>query len=258
MRQSNADQRAGRRVHRRFFQLVRVHFTQALEPANIDFLALEHGRFQFGAVRVVGGVDALAAMRQAIERRPREKEMPGLHDFGHFLKEECHQQGRNMRAIDIRVSHDDDAFIAQIVGVAVLARATAKRELKISDFVVGADFVCGGRRHVQDFTPDRQNRLSLAVTRLLCAAASAVAFDDEQFGAGRVIRCAIGQLAGQTHLAARGRGFAFDFTLCLTAQAVVDLFQDEAHQRLAAFHIVGKIMVEMVPHGVFHQARCFG
>ena len=92
-----------------------------------------------------------------------------------------------MRAIDICVGHDDDAFIAQIVGVTVLAYATAKRELEIGDFIVRADLLGGGRSNVQDFTPDRQNRLRLAVARLLGAAACAVAFDDEQFGAGGVI-----------------------------------------------------------------------
>ena len=91
MRQGDTDQRAGRWVHCRFLQLVRVHFAQALKAAHIDFLALEYRGFQLGAMGVVGGIDALAAMRQAIEWRAREVEMPSLHDFSHFLEEKCHQ-----------------------------------------------------------------------------------------------------------------------------------------------------------------------
>ena len=141
---------------------------------------------------VVGGIDALAAMRQAIEWRAGQKQMPRLHDLSHLLKEEGHQQGRDMCAIDISIGHDDDAFITQIVGVAVLARATTKRQLQIGNFVVRANFVCCGRCDVEDFTPDWQNRLRLAVACLFCASACAVAFDDEQFGASRIIGRAIG------------------------------------------------------------------
>ena len=84
-----------------------------------------------------------------------------------------------MRAVDICVGHDDDTFIAKIVRVAVLARATAQRQLQVSDFIVRADLVGGGRCNIEDFTPDRQNRLRLAVARLLRAAARAVAFNNE-------------------------------------------------------------------------------
>ena len=163
-----------------------------------------------------------------------------------------------MRAINVGIGHDDDAFITQIVGVAVLARPTTKRELKVGDFIVGANFVGGGGCDVEDFAAYRQYRLRLAVTRLLCAAACAVAFDDEQFGAGGIIGSAIGQLAGQAYLSARRRGLALDFALGLAAKPVVDLFQNETHQSLAALHIVSKIMVKMVAHRVFDETRCLG
>ena len=74
--------------------------------------------------------------------------MPGLHDLCHFLEEKCHQQCRDMRAVDICVGHDDDAFVAQIIRVAVLARTATQRQLQVGDFIVRADFVGGGRGDV--------------------------------------------------------------------------------------------------------------
>ncbi len=155
VRKRDADQRARRRVHRRFAQLAGVHLAEAFEAADVDLFALEHGRLQFSTVRIVGGVNALAAVSQAIQRRARQKQMTGADDLGHFLKEIGHQQGCNMRAVDIGVGHDDDAFIAQIVGVAVLSNAAAKRQLKVGDFAVGSNFLKRGRCDVEDFTPDR-------------------------------------------------------------------------------------------------------
>ena len=38
--------------------------------------------------------------------------VPAAHQLRHFLEEKGHQQGRDMRAVDIGVGHDDDALIA--------------------------------------------------------------------------------------------------------------------------------------------------
>ena len=257
VRQGYADQRAGCGVHCRFAQLAGVHLAQAFEAANVDFLVFEYRRLQFGAVRVVGGVNALAAMGQAVERRAGKEQVTGADDFGHFLKEIGHQQRRDMRAVDVGVGHDDDAFIAQVVGVAVLADAAAQRQLQIGNFAIATDFFERGGCDVEDLAADWQYRLFLAVTRLLGAAARTVAFDDEQFGACRIVRRTIGELAGQANLAARRRSFAFDLALGFTTKPVIDLFEDEAHQRLTAFHIIGEEVVEMVAHRVFDEARCF-
>jgi hypothetical protein len=61
--------------HGGFAQLLRVHLAEALEAADFDLLALEHGRFQFGAVRIVAGVGALLAGGQAVERGLGEEQV---------------------------------------------------------------------------------------------------------------------------------------------------------------------------------------
>jgi hypothetical protein len=63
------------------------------------------------------GHSAEVARGQPVERRLGEIEVPAPDDFGHFLEEEGHQQGGDMRAVDVGVGHDDDPVIAQVVGL---------------------------------------------------------------------------------------------------------------------------------------------
>src|SRR5688572_4763686 len=123
-----------------------------------------------------------------------------------------------MRAVDVGVGHDDDTVIAQIVRVAVLAHPATERETEVSDLGVGADLVGGGAGDVENLAADRQDRLGLAVARLLGAAAGAVAFDDEQLGLAGTFARAVGELAGQAELARAGRGLALDLALGLAAK----------------------------------------
>src|SRR3546814_4688490 len=77
-----------------------------------------------------------------------------------------------MGAIDVGVGHDDDTFVPQAVGVAILAHSAAEREREVGDFLIGANLVGAGAGDVQYLAADRQDRLRLAVARLLGAAAS--------------------------------------------------------------------------------------
>ncbi len=163
-----------------------------------------------------------------------------------------------MRAVDIGVGHDDDALVAQIAGVAVLARAAAEREHQIGNLAVRADLGRCRAGDVQDLAADGQDRLCLAVARLLGAAAGRIALDNEQFGAFGAVGGAIGELAGQAELAARGRGLALHLALGLAAQAIVHPFEDEAQQRAAPVHVIGQEMVEMVAHRALDQRAGLG
>ena len=189
------------RVHGGFAELLRVHLAEALEARDLDLLALELGPLELGAVGVVAGVGRLGARGQAVERRLGEEQMAAADQLGHFLEEEGHQQGRDMGAVDVGVGHDDDPLVAQRVLGPFVAGAAAQRLLEVGDFLVGADLVGGGRGDVQDLAADRQDRLGLAVARLLGRAAGAVALDDEQLGAFGVVIGAVGELAGQAQLA---------------------------------------------------------
>src|SRR3546814_4279527 len=81
-------------------------------------------------------------------------------------------------AYDVRISDwRSDVCSSDLV----LAHPAAEREREVGDFLIGADLVGAGARDVQDLAADRQDRLRLAVARLLGAAAGAVALDDKQF-----------------------------------------------------------------------------
>src|SRR6185437_14791199 len=100
-----------------------------------------------------------------------------------------------------------------------------------------------------------EDRLGLAVARLLGRAAGAVALDDEQLGAGGVVVGAVGELAGEAELAGGGRGLALDLALGAAAEALLHPLDDRAEEGAAAVHIVGEIMVEMVADGGLDEAR---
>src|SRR3546814_3824432 len=89
------------------------------------------------------------------------------------------------RSVDIGVGHDDDACGAQIVGDAVLAGAAAQGLDQIGNLQIGEDLGGGGAGDVEDLAANRQDRLRLAIARLLGRAAGRIALDDEDLGARR-------------------------------------------------------------------------
>ena len=143
-------------------------------------------------------------------------------------------------------------------GIAILACAAPHGEGEIGDFAVRTDLVGGGGCNVQNFTADRKDCLSLAIARLLGAAACAVAFNDEKFGLTVTFARTVGELARQAQLLGIGRGLALDLALLLATQALVHSLHDLPEQGFAPIHIVGEEMVEMIANGVFHQSRGLG
>src|SRR3954451_14594446 len=181
--------------------------------------------------------------------------MAAADELGHFLEEEGHQKRRDVGAVDVGVGHDDDPLVAQSVLVELVAVAAAQCEVEVGDLAVGADLVLRGAGDVEDLAADGEDRLSLAVARLLGRAAGAVALDDEQLGPFGVVATAVGELAGEAELAGAGRGLALHLALGAAAEALLGALDDRTEQRAAAVHIVGEIMVEMVAHRSLDEAR---
>src|SRR3954464_13815874 len=105
-----------------------------------------------------------------------------------------------MGAVDVGIGHDDDPGVAQILLAVMRAGAATDRLHQVGELGVGRQLVPGGGGHIEVFSAQRQDRLGLAVAGLLGAAASRVAFDDEQLGALGGGVGAVGQLAGQPQL----------------------------------------------------------
>ncbi len=112
--------------------------------------------------------------------------------------EEGQQQGADVRAVDVRVGHDDDAVVAQVLRLHVVAAdAAAQRRDQIADFLRGQHLLQPRLLDVEDLALQRQDRLEAAVAALLGRAAGGVALDQEDLGLRRVLLLAIGQLARQ-------------------------------------------------------------
>ena len=103
-----------------------------------------------------------------------------------------------MAAVHVRVGHDDDLVVARLGDVEIISTdAGAQRRDDGADFSRAQHLVEARALNIQDLAAQRQDRLELAVARLLGGAAGRIALDQEQFAAGRVALLAVGQLAGQ-------------------------------------------------------------
>ncbi len=86
-----------------------------LKRLTSTFAPALNSRFVFRlAIRVVHRVDRLGALRQPVQRRLRQIDMPVPHQFRQFAVEERHQQRGDVRAVHVGVGHDDDAAVAQL------------------------------------------------------------------------------------------------------------------------------------------------
>ena len=116
----------------------------------------------------------------------------------HLAEEEGEQQRADVRAVDVRVGHDDDLVVAELVDVEVVAPdAGAERGDQRADLLGRQHLVEAGALDVEDFAAQRQHRLELAVAALFGRAAGRVALDDEDLGLGRIALLAVGELARQ-------------------------------------------------------------
>jgi hypothetical protein len=208
------------------------------------------------AVGIVAGVNGLAALGEAVQRRHGEKEISAGDQFGHFAVEKGQQQRGDMGAVDIGVGHDDDALITQRTGVVFRAGAAAQGLHQIAELLVLLQLARRGGGHVQDLAAQGQDRLGGAVARLLGAAAGAVAFHQENLGTRRRVVAAIGQLARQAQLA--GRGFARNFLFLLTLQPVFGAIDHKAQKLVGFGRAFRQPVIEMIAHHIFHQALRIG
>ena len=182
--------------------------------------------------------------------------MPLGNQLGHFAIEKGQQQRRDMGAVHIGVGHDDDPLIAQIAALVFGSQPATQRLHQIGQLLVRLHLAGACAGDVEDFSPQRQDRLGVAVARLLGAAARAVAFDQENLGAFSGIAGAVGQLAGQAQLARRR--LAGNFFFLAAAQARFGFLDDEIEQLARVGGAFCQPVIEMVADDGFDQLLGFG
>ena len=81
-------------------------------------------------------VRVLFPLRDLEQRRLGDEEVPALDHFLHVTEKERQDERADVRAVDVRVGHDDDLVVAQLVGVEFLrADAGAKRRDQRADLL---------------------------------------------------------------------------------------------------------------------------
>src|SRR5579875_901519 len=126
-----------------------------------------------------------------------------------------------MLSINVRVSHNYDLIVSQILDVLVFAIADVDADGgdETANLGVIQQIFDAGLFDVERFAAQRQNGLETTIAAGLRRAAGGIAFDQEQFGGVRIAFGAVEQLARQTAagkdtfavlqgLLGLGRGFA--------------------------------------------------
>ena len=141
-------------------------------------------------------VEDLPAAGDLVERRLGDVEVALLDEGLHLAVEEGHEQGPDVRPVDVGVGHDDDLVVAELLQAEVgLPEVRPQGGDQHPDVVVLEDLVRPGLLDVEDLAPERQDGLEAAVAALLGRAAGGIALDDVDLGQGRVALLAVGELA---------------------------------------------------------------
>ena len=111
----------------------------------------------------------------------RNVDVAGFDEVTHLPEEEREQQGANVAAVDVSVAQRNHFVIASFLDVEIFAHASADCRDQRLNLIVFQHFVDSGALDIEDFSSDRQNRLSSRVSSVNCRTASRVALNDENF-----------------------------------------------------------------------------
>src|SRR5262245_48161275 len=108
--------------------------------------------------------------------------MAALDQLVHLAEKKRQQQRADMRAIHVRVSHDDDLVVPQLVRIELVAPyAGSERGDQRPDFLAGQHLVEPRALDVENLATQRKHSLEFAVATLLGGTACAVTLDNEHF-----------------------------------------------------------------------------
>ena len=102
------------------------------------------------------------------ERRLGNIDVTLLDQLRHLPEEEREQERANVRAVDVRIGHQDDAMITKLRQVEIFfPDAGAQRHDQRFDFVMREHLVKARFFHVENLALERQDRLVLTIAALL-------------------------------------------------------------------------------------------
>ena len=202
-------------------------------------------------------VDLGLATRHFVQGRLRDIEVAVLDQLRHLTVEEREQQRTDVRAVNVRIGHDDNLVVAQFIDVEfIAANPGAERHNKVTDFLTAQHPVKPGAFDVQDLTFQGQDRLCLAVTARLRRATGGVTLHQKDFGFGRVFFRAILELARKEVHIHRGlaAGQVAGLARCF---AGVGGFDDLADDDLGNLRVFFKPFGQLFVHQAFDGGAHF-
>src|SRR5260370_36891177 len=124
--------------------------------------------------------------------------MAALDEYRHLTIEKRQQQRSYVAPIDVRICHNYDAVISQLVDVEIVAPdAGSQRGDERADFGGREHLVEARLLHVEDFALKRQDGLSAPVAALLGGTAGGFALPRQPFRERRIFLLAVSKIPGQ-------------------------------------------------------------
>src|SRR5580704_5814622 len=106
--------------------------------------------------------------------------MPALDENGHLTIEKRQQQRPDVASVNIRVTHQKDAVVAQSIHIKIVASDAATQcSNQRADFRGRQHFVEASLFDVKNFSLQRQDRLRAPIAALLCGTTGGITFDEE-------------------------------------------------------------------------------
>ena len=148
---------------------------------------------------VVFEIILLFPLLDLVQRRLCDVDVTTFDQLRHLPVEEGQQQGADVRAVHIRVGHDDNAVIPQFVGIEFLPTDPAThRGDQRAHLDRGQHLVETGLLDVQNLALQREDRLGTSISALFRGATGGITLDQVEFRERRILFLTVGQFARQS------------------------------------------------------------
>ena len=127
------------------------------------------------------GVEDLLALSYLVQGRLDDVHISRVDERSHVSEEESEEKGRDVLAVDIRIGHRDVLVISNLGKIELVPHPPSNRRDQGPNPLVLQHLVHPSLLHVQDFPPQREDCLELALPALAGRTSSGRAFYDKQF-----------------------------------------------------------------------------
>ena len=137
-----------------------------------------------------------------------------------------------MRTVHVGIGHADNSVVTNLGNVEIVEHSAAERGYHGFDFLVFENSVNSRFFHVQNFTPERKNRLKTSVPALLCRSACGISLHEIDLAKFGVLFGTVGKFSGESRGLERrfSRGFprlSRGFSRAFSRKALVENFFGE-------------------------------